>query len=79
MRCFSDLSLGIIDHRTWHRRHDNTVVNEAYAKVTIQSGSDNTTEQLESIEKSIHDAIDQKVWICCYRYRYVYCISYKSS
>jgi len=60
MRCFSDLSLGIIDHRTWHRRHDNTVVNEAYAKVTIQSGSDNTTEQLESIEKSIHDAIDQK-------------------
>jgi len=60
MRCFSDLGLGIIDHRTWHRRHDDTVVNEAYAKVTIEHGNDNTTEQLESIEKSICDAIDQK-------------------
>mmetsp|Transcript_21501 Transcript_21501/g.30113 ORF Transcript_21501/g.30113 Transcript_21501/m.30113 type:complete len:857 (-) Transcript_21501:163-2733(-) len=73
MKAMFDLKIEIIDHRSWHSRFDDTVVNEIYAKETnvnlegvdasrylTDIGEQNLMDHLEDIENSIKKAIGQK-------------------
>jgi len=59
MRTLFDLNLEVIDHRSWHSRFEDTVVNEAYVKGDLKAGTD-IEEQMHLIFNKIQEAINQK-------------------
>lgn len=61
LKTLFDLKLEIIDHRSWHTRFDDSLVNEVYAKNSDgkKISNDNLVEYLEQIEKKFKDAICQ--------------------
>jgi hypothetical protein len=62
-----DLNLDVIDHRSWHSRFEDTVVNEAYVKSDLKAGTD-IDNHLQLIFDKVLEAIGQKVssfwWVC---------------
>jgi len=60
MKTLFDLNLDVIDHRSWHSRFEDTVVNEAYVKGDLKSGTD-LDEHLQLIFDKVSEAIGQKV------------------
>jgi Kef-type K+ transport systems, membrane components len=60
MRTLFELNLEVIDHRSWHSRFEDTVVNEAYVKCDLNAGTDIENHMLLVFEK-IKEAINQEV------------------
>eukprot|EP00558_Chaetoceros_sp_UNC1202_P006423 CAMPEP_0197244998 /NCGR_PEP_ID=MMETSP1429-20130617/9929_1 /TAXON_ID=49237 /ORGANISM="Chaetoceros sp., Strain UNC1202" /LENGTH=745 /DNA_ID=CAMNT_0042705431 /DNA_START=63 /DNA_END=2300 /DNA_ORIENTATION=+ len=52
------LQLDVIDHRSWHSRFEDTVVNEVYVKADLPGGTD-IQEHTQTIFDAVHQAIDQ--------------------
>ena len=53
-------NLEVIDHRSWHTRFEDTVINECFVKGTLGDDIDSIT-LIAKIEKSIIDEFNQPV------------------
>ncbi len=62
MHTLFDLGLEVIDHRSWHSRFEDTVVNEAYVKGDLAGGT-NIDDFIQTIFDKVKAAIDQEVRI----------------
>jgi len=62
MQTLFDLHLEVIDHRSWHTRFEDTVVNEVYVKGELKDGDD-IGDLVLSIFDKISEAIGQPVSI----------------
>lgn len=59
MQTLFELNLEVIDHRSWHSRFEDTVVNEAYVKGDLKAGTD-IEKHMEFIFDKVTQAINQK-------------------
>lgn len=62
MKCLFDLQLDFIDHRSWHSKFEDTVVNEVYCKGEVKGGTD-LDEFIQTIFDKVTAAVNQKVSI----------------
>jgi hypothetical protein len=60
MQTLFELNLEVIDHRSWHSRFEDTVVNEAYVKGDLKAGTD-IENHMQLIFEKLTRAINQKV------------------
>jgi len=59
MQTMFTLELGVIDHRSWHSRFEDTVINEMYVKGTAKGDTD-ICNYIEEIEHAVKGAINQE-------------------
>ena len=75
MQTLFELQLDVIDHRSWHSRFQDTVVNEAYVKGDLKSGTD-LDHHLQLIFDKVSEAIGQEVrrtcWLLSYRRKHTH-------
>ncbi len=60
MKTLWDCELTVIDHRSWHSRFEDTVVNEVYCKGDLKSGTD-ISDHVQMIFDKVSESISQKV------------------
>jgi len=58
MKTLLEHDLGVIDHRSWHSRFEDTVINEMYVKGTAMGDTD-ICNYIEDIERAIKNGINQ--------------------
>ena len=64
MQAMHDLKLDVIDHRSWHARFEDNVINEMYAKSTADADKDSycsSDQTLNSIKTYLEKYICQDV------------------
>lgn len=59
MKTLLENDLGVIDHRSWHTRFEDTVINEMYVKGTAVGNTD-ISKYIEKIENAIKAGINQE-------------------
>jgi len=59
MKVLFELGLEVIDHRSWHTRFEDTVINEVYVKSTTDD-EDDAEQSIENIENTIKKAFKQE-------------------
>jgi len=59
MKTLFELDLEVIDHRSWHSRFEDTVINEMYVKGTA-AGDTDICNFIEGIERSVKRVINQE-------------------
>jgi len=59
MQCLFDLKLDFIDHRSWHSKFEDGVINEVYCKGRVEGGTD-LDEFIQTIFDKVTEAVDQK-------------------
>jgi len=59
MKALATLDLGVIDHRSWHSRFEDTVINEMYVKGTAVGDTD-ICNYIEEIERAVKLGIKQE-------------------
>ena len=64
MQALLDLKLDVIDHRSWHSRFENIVINEMYVKTVSDTEGDwhrSPDQTLNSIKAYLENLICQEV------------------
>lgn len=65
MQAMLDLKLDVIDHRSWHAKFENIVINEMYVKSTIENRNPtlhpSPDETLQAIKAHLEKCICQQV------------------